>query len=286
MDAITRSLLSATAFLLEWDALSKCEDENDLRTALMGAFLHAKETHLSLILLREKKPLKGFDKVLDLFLLPSWPPRGKAEAAGELKFFKRNIATDYRTRIGSRLSDLHYIHSLSADANPKLHGFFIDVALNPDLVKQKCYDSIKDMCKIAGKALYNENSPVPEDKLKDVKGIKAFANACLDRTPRKQRRQKDYGFIFPPMDLEGGIKPAKRGPAYIRSTKHNKDGLISIGVRKAGKEQTTPYRLLKGKNIAVCFAVFEPGGRLAANTDDLIENHERRKKSIQQMVLS
>jgi hypothetical protein len=274
MDDITRSLLSATALLLEWKDLNKCQSEDDLRTALIGAFLHAREAHLSLILLREVQPPKGFDKRLDLYLLPSWPPFEKEVAAGEIKFFRRDVATDYRTRIGSRLSDLHYVHSLAIERS--LHGFFIDVVLNSKLVGQKCYESLKAMCQIAAKALYDEDDPVPKDKLKEINGIKAFANACIDHTPRKLLRRFKYGFIFPPMDLPGGAKRAKRGPAYVRSP--NEERLICIGVRKAGKEQTTPYRLIriKGGNIAVCFAVFEPGGRLAANTDDLIDNFEKR----------
>jgi hypothetical protein len=269
MSAISRSLLSGAALLLEWNRLGQCQSEDELRTAYMGAFLHAREAHLSLILLREATPPHGFDKRLDLYLLPSWPPQQPAEAAGELKIFLPTTATDYRTRIGRRLSDIHYVHSLADEAN--LHGFFLDVVLNPKLVGQDCYDSLKAMCKQAADALYDPHTPTLPAALKDVKGIKAFADASLDRTPRQLLRRMPYGFLFPPMDLPGGPGHAKRGPAFVKRV--NGDGLISIGVRKSGKEQIVPYRAVTtvdGVSGAVCFAVFEPGGKLAVNTDDLL----------------
>ncbi len=66
MTDITKSLLSAIALLLEWNSLGQCLYEDDLRIAFMGAFLHARETHTPIILLRETKPPTGFDKRLDL----------------------------------------------------------------------------------------------------------------------------------------------------------------------------------------------------------------------------
>src|SRR5436853_7142009 len=117
MTAISRSLLSAATLLLEWDHLGGCKSEDALCTALMGAFLHAREAHLSLILLREAAPPEGFDKRLDLYLLPSWPPQQDPVAAGEMKFFPKDRPTDYRTRIGTRLSDINYVHSLADEAN-------------------------------------------------------------------------------------------------------------------------------------------------------------------------
>ncbi|MBU0490392.1 MAG: hypothetical protein KKA73_18765 [Chloroflexi bacterium] len=54
MTAITRSLLSASTLLLEWETLGSCQSEDQLRTVFMGAFLHAREAHLSYILLREE----------------------------------------------------------------------------------------------------------------------------------------------------------------------------------------------------------------------------------------
>lgn len=243
MTAITRSLLSTIALLLEWDALSKCNSESELRTVLMGAFLHAREAHLSLILMPEATPPQGFDKRLDLYLLPSWPPHQEAVAAGEMKFFPTGVATDYRTRVGSRLSDIHYVHSL-AD-NVQLHGFFIDLVLNSKLVGQECYDSLKEMCQIAADALYASTNPTPPGKLKDVNGVKAFAAACIDHTPRKLLRRMPYGFLFPPMDLPGGGKRAKRGPAYVKSP--SQEGLISIGVRQAVKNRVPHIAQSKSK---------------------------------------
>jgi hypothetical protein len=275
MTDITRSLLSSAALFLEWDTLGRFQREDELRLVFMGAFLHAREAHLSLILLPEATPPAGFDKRLDLYLLPAWPPYQKALAAGEIKFFPKGRPTDYRTRIGSRLSDIHYVHSLASEG--KLHGFFFDIVLDRKLVGNECYESLKDMCKLAADAMYNSANPTPPDQLKDLDGVKAFATASIDHTPRKLLRRTPYGFLFPPMDLPGGKGSAKRGPAFVKST--NEEGLISIGVRKAGKEQVVPYRAFTSKDRvdgAVCFAVFEPGGSLAANTDDLIASLANR----------
>lgn len=274
MTAITRSLLSSASLLLEWDSLGHLQSEDELRTALMGAFLHAREAHLSLILLREATPPEGFDKRLDLYLLPSWPPKQPAEGAGELKFFPKGRPFDYRTRIGSRLSDIHYVQSLASEM--ELHGFFFDIVLDRKLVGSDCYQSLKEMCQLAANALYDPANPLPSDRLKNLDGVRAFATASIDHTPRKLLRHIQYGFLFPPMDLpcEGG---AKRGPAFVRSV--NEDGLISIGVRKAGQEQAVSYRAFTttdGTDGAVCFAVFEPGGKLAATTDDLLTDYARR----------
>lgn len=241
----------------------------------MGAFSHAREAHLSLILLQEAAPPKGFDKRLDLYLLPSWPPQHRPEAAGEMKFFPKDRPTDYRTRIGTRLSDIHYVHSLASEEN--LHGFFFDLVLNQRLLGQKCYESLKEMCGIAATALYESVPPLAADQLRGVPGVRAFAKACRDRTPRRLLRRMHYGFLFPPMDLPGGPGRAKRGPAFVRAP--SEEGLISIGVRKAGQEQRVPYRgflTRDGVEAAVCFAVFEPGGNLAVNTDDLIANCAKR----------
>ena len=269
MTAITRSLLSSAALLLEWDKLGHCQKEDKLRLAFMGAFLHAREAHLLLILLTEAPPPTDFDKRLDLSLLPSWPPDQEPEAAGEMKFFAKGCPTDYRTRIGRRLSDIHYVHSLASEG--KLHGFFFDIVLDRKLVGKECYASLKEMCKLAANALYNSANPIQPHQLKDSPGVKAFATAAIDHTPGKFRKLTKYGFIFPPMDLPGPKGGAKRGPAFVQSPKE--EGLISIGVRKAGKEQVVRYRAFTSKdNVhgAVCFAVFEPNGSLAASTDDLM----------------
>lgn len=273
MTAITRSLLSSAALLLSWDRLNECESEDELRLTLMGAFLHTREAHLSLILRPEADPPSGFDKRLDLYLLPSWPPRQPAIAAGELKFFRRDVAKNYRTRMGDRLSDVHYVHSLAGEAG--LHGFFFDVALNPELVGRRCYDSLKDMCQAAADALYDPINPLPPDQLNTTPGVSSFAKASRDRTPRKLLSKMDYGFLFPPMDLPGKsnstLSPARSGPAFVGAP--NQDGLISIGVRKSGVQQGTSYRSFEtadNTEAAVCFAVFEPGGKLVADTDDLI----------------
>lgn len=269
MTATTRSLLSACTLLLGWELLGKCESEEELRIALMGAFSHTREAHLSLILMPEADPPKGFNKRLDLYLLPSWPPRQEAVAAGEIKFFREGKATDYRTRIGSRLSDLHYVHCL-ADIT-RLHGFFLDLVLNPKLVGKECYDSLRTMCQVAADALYRDENPISPDQLKNAAGVKAFATACIDHTPRQLLRRLKFGFLFPPMDLPGGSGRHKRGPAFVKSP--GAEGLIALGVRQSGKEQITPYRAVRisGQiDCAVCFAVFEPGGSLAATTDDLV----------------
>lgn len=278
MTAITRSLLSSAALLLEWEALDRCESEDELRTALMGAFLHRHEAHLSLILRTEVAPPPGFDKRLDLYLVPSWPPRQPAVAAGELKLFRREVAsgkaaTTYRRSMGDRLSDMHYVHSLADEAG--LHGFFLDVVLNPKLVGPQCYDSLKAMCRIAADALLDPANPLAQDRLSTVPGVLAFARSSRDRTPRKLLSRMRYGFLFPPMDLPrtpgSTAPPPKRGPAFVGAP--DRDGLISMGVRKSGGQKRIPYRAFKtadGTEAAVCFAVFEPGGSLAANTDDLI----------------
>ena len=97
MTAITRSLLSASALLLEYQELGSCNSENELRTIFMGAFMHAREAHLSCTLLREEYAKgKDFDKRLDLIMLPSWPPHQKAVATGEMKFFPQGTAKNYR----------------------------------------------------------------------------------------------------------------------------------------------------------------------------------------------
>lgn len=275
MTAISRSLLLATTVLLEWDALGHCQSEDELRTALMGAFLHTQEARPFFILLREVDAPIGFDKRLDLYLLPSWPPRQKAVAVGEMKFFRQDRPTDYRTRLGSRLSDIHYVQSLAF--KERLHSFFFDIVLNRKLVGKECYESLKDMCKVAAENLYHPVNPIRESELKNLKGVKAFATASIDHTPRKLLRRMKYDFLFPPMDLPGGSGRAKRGPAFVRAP--NKEGLISIGVRKSGKEQVIPYRAFTTNDnveAAVCLAVFDSTGHLVVSTDDLITNLAKR----------
>ncbi len=270
MTSITHSLISAVRLLLTWENLNSCKSEDELCTALMGAFVSTYKASQSIVLLQETSPPSGFDKRLDLYLLPSWPPMQEAVAVGEIKFFRKGVARDYRTRIGCRLSDIHYVHSLAKIA--QLHGFFFDVVLDHELVGEKCYSSLKKMCSIASYALYDSDTPVRPCDLKTVAGLKSFAGASIDRTPRKLRQKTKYGFIFPPMDLPGDGRRAKRGPAFIKAPRT--DGLIGIGVRQSGKEQTTRYRkisLTSGASAAVCFAVFEPGGKLSACTDTLLE---------------
>jgi hypothetical protein len=274
MTDITKSLLSATALLLKWNSLGECSYEDHLRVAFMSAFIHTRKSHPPFILLRETEPPTGFDKRLDLNLVPTWPPQQSPVAAGEFKFFPIGRARDYLTRIGSRLSDIHYVHSLAAEAG--IHGFFVDIVLDRRIVGRDAYDAIRRMCDTAASALYHPIENILPEHLKDLRGIKSFATASIDHTPRTLLRRMRYGFLFPPMDL-GGTGKAKRGPAFVKGI--NEDGLISIGVKKAGIEQRVSYRAFVTKdNVegAVCFAVFGPGGILMANTDHLIDVYSGR----------
>jgi hypothetical protein len=72
---ITNSLLSATALLMQWNSLETCSYEDYLRVAFMGAFIHTRKARPPFILLRETDPPTGFDKRLDLNLVPTWPPQ-------------------------------------------------------------------------------------------------------------------------------------------------------------------------------------------------------------------